>query len=605
MSSIALVDDMGVDNVGFLIENLGADAAPQQYLRELTQNSIEAIQRAGISDGKIEIDYEEVKGVRKLRITDNGEGMSPDEVRENINHLSASGGVQAFDKNFGIGAKITAAVRNPHGVMFKVWKNGEGSITILGRVDGRYGRIGFRQPDDSVDYWLPLPEEERHPVIKDHGVSVLLLGTGDDDDTTVAPPGVALPTQWVSAYLERRYFVLPENVSLVVNLRTIFDSARGVERPSPDTIRGQRYYLDKHSDAHNRVDLPDVDATVWWWLIGEKITEGGKTWNNSGHVAALYQDELYELRSGPSRASALKDFGIYAGYGRIVIYVEPHNVLKANTPRTDLILKGNRPIDYAAIGEAFVAKMPDELAAFMAGQVSAEPGEHRKAIRKNIREVEDALDQARYRRSRKGTVDNYDREDGGLPAPTLEPSTGSDEISGRRRAQDAAGRVGGEYLRKAREERERRMRGERIDADPTPKIVWDEDGSNVPPGRAATYNPRVHIVTASAKVDYYLDMIEWAMDEAKQRSVSEIDATALRSIVTDLVRRWFEQALTEAVVVLRPMSHDAKWGPRVYETGLSDEGLTAALVSHRWLMMSAIKRDLSGRLGKQRDSVVA
>ncbi len=80
---------------------------------------------------------------------------------------------------------------------------------------------------------------------------------------------------------------------------------------------------------------------------------------------------------------------------------------------------------------------------------------------------------------------------------------------------------------------------------------------------------------------------------------------ALRTIVTDEVRRWFEEALSNAVVILRPMSHDAKWGPMVFQTDLSDEGLTSAIISHRWLMMSAIKRGLSGRLGKQRDSVVA
>jgi len=50
----------------------------------------------------------------------------------------------------------------------------------------------------------------------------------------------------------------------------------------------------------------------------------------------------------------------------------------------------------------------------------------------------------------------------------------------------------------------------------------------------------------------------------------------------DEVRRWFEEAFSQAVVVLRPMSHDERWGPNVFETGLSDEGLTAAVVSHRW-----------------------
>jgi hypothetical protein len=157
MRTTALIDDMGAANVGFFIENIGKDAGELQYLRELIQNGIESISRAGRKEGRIEVDFEEIEGVKKLRITDNGIGMTPDGVRENINHLSASSGIQAFDKNFGIGAKITAAVRNPYGVMYKAWKDPEGSLTILGRQDGRYGRMGFRKAaDDTVDYWLPL-----------------------------------------------------------------------------------------------------------------------------------------------------------------------------------------------------------------------------------------------------------------------------------------------------------------------------------------------------------------------------------------------------------------------------------------------------------------
>jgi hypothetical protein len=51
------------------------------------------------------------------------------------------------------------------------------------------------------------------------------------------------------------------------------------------------------------------------------------------------------------------------------------------------------------------------------------------------------------------------------------------------------------------------------------------------------------------------------------------------------------------------MVHDDKWGRMVYETALSDEGLTAAVVSHRWHMMTALMRGLAARLGKQKDAV--
>lgn len=598
--SIPLIDDMGVDDVGFLIENLGADAAPLQYLRELVQNEIEAILRSGAASGQIEIDYEEVDGVRKLRLTGNGEGMTPHEVAQNINRLSSSGGVQAFDKNFGIGAKITAGTRNPNGVMYKSWKHGEGSLTVLGRLEGRYGRLGFRREDDTVDYWLPLSPDDKPPIIQQHGVSVVLLGQAPSEDTTVAPPGADVPAQWVTAYLDRRYFRIPDHISIQVP-REIYDSAKGTYRVQHDTVRGQRYYLDKHSEALGTVELPQVQATVWWWLLKDSILEGGKTWNNRGHVAALYQDELHEVRSGVARSSALKDFGVYAGFNRIVIYVEPHNILKANTSRTGLIVRGNQPVDYIGIGGAFIEKMPPEIDAFMAGQVSAEQNDHRRAIRKNLKDVEDALKQARYRRSKEGELDHYLSEDGGKPAHAPRVQDSSSRADRESRSQDATGRVGDHYLRRAREKQDRRQRGQEADSDPTPKIVWDEEGNGVPRGRAATYNPRIHVVTASASFDFYLDMIEWAANEAKLRSASGMVDEALKPIVADEVRRWFEQAFAEAVVVLRPMAHSDRWGPNVFETGLSDEGLTAAIVSHRWHMMTAIKRGLAARLGRARD----
>src|SRR5205807_1479984 len=100
-------------------------------------------------------------------------------------------------------------------------------------------------------------------------------------DTTVAPPCADLPSQWVAAYLERRYFQTPKNVVVkVLRPVEIYDSGRGALRSIYDTIRGQRYYLDKHSDTHGRVELSDVSATVWWWILSEEITSGGKTWNN-------------------------------------------------------------------------------------------------------------------------------------------------------------------------------------------------------------------------------------------------------------------------------------------------------------------------------------
>lgn len=612
MSNHALIDDMGVANVGFLIENLGKDAGELQYLRELVQNAIEAIERKGGPEpGRIEIDYEEVDGVRKLRVTDNGVGMTPDEVRQNINRLSASAGTQAFDKNFGIGAKITAAVRNPHGVMYKAWKDGVGSLTVLGRHNGRYGRIGWRNPDDgTVEYWLPLRQAERPRIIKDSGVSVVLLGKSKSDDTTCPSPHAEVPYNWVAAFLERRYFEIPAGIALrVLRPVEIYDSGLRALRPMYATVHGQHHYLDRNSDAYGEVTLPRVDAQVFWWILTESCGAGGQTWNNRGHVAALYQNELYEVKSGVARGGALKDFGIYAGHARVVLYVRPTKVLGANTARSALILKGGGPVDYATIGATFAELMPEELAAFMAGQVSAETGDHRRSILKNLKEVEDALEFARYRRGANGELEHVQPESGGRPASLRdrpvrqekEPSTPPIEPPEPR---DAAGRVGSTYFQNARAELERH-RVLKVNPDPLPRIVWEKDGSSVPAGRAATYTHASHVVTASERFDLYQNLLEWSVEEARNRVSSEIDETTLRTICEDEVQRWFAQALSEVVVVLRSMLHDERWTPVAYERALSDEGLTAAMVSHRWLLLSAIKRGLAGRLGRMKDTVTS
>lgn len=126
---------MTVDKVGFLLDRLGQDCAPLQYLRELTQNAIEAVQRTG-KPGEIvwDVDWTMLDAggpPMKLCIVDNGDGMTGEEMIRFINQLSSSGSEQSFSGNYGVGAKIAAATRNPAGVIYQSWKSGEGHMVQL------------------------------------------------------------------------------------------------------------------------------------------------------------------------------------------------------------------------------------------------------------------------------------------------------------------------------------------------------------------------------------------------------------------------------------------------------------------------------------------
>src|SRR5436305_1256311 len=127
--SISMTKRLEVERMGFLLERLAADTPVDQQLRELNQNSLEAILRrfriGDSSPGRIiwDIDWSFYASnqVYKLSITDNGDGMSPDDMVRYLNNLSVqgAGGTQGLTANFGVGAKITALARNPFGLVYR------------------------------------------------------------------------------------------------------------------------------------------------------------------------------------------------------------------------------------------------------------------------------------------------------------------------------------------------------------------------------------------------------------------------------------------------------------------------------------------------------
>src|SRR6267142_2620186 len=153
---------MEVQNMGFLLDRLGADCAPLQFIRELTVNAIEAIGRLSTPAGEIVWDFDkttfELEGVYKLCVMDNGIGMSGPEMLQYINRLSSSGQTQSVTGNYGVGAKIAAATRNPLGVIYFSWKQDKGSMIHLWRnpETGEYGLHQMKLPSGRYSHWGPV-----------------------------------------------------------------------------------------------------------------------------------------------------------------------------------------------------------------------------------------------------------------------------------------------------------------------------------------------------------------------------------------------------------------------------------------------------------------
>src|SRR5262249_32098031 len=129
--------EMKVANMTFMLERLSQDCAPLQFVRELTENAIDAVEALGGSAGEIRWDVDwtrhtlEPREGYKLAVIDTGIGMTGPEMVNYINQLSSSMHHQSKHGNFGMGAKIAAAPRNTLGLVYLSWKNGHGSMIHL------------------------------------------------------------------------------------------------------------------------------------------------------------------------------------------------------------------------------------------------------------------------------------------------------------------------------------------------------------------------------------------------------------------------------------------------------------------------------------------
>jgi hypothetical protein len=336
---------MEVANTGFMLDRLGQDCAPLQFLRELTQNSIEASQQIPDGEhGEIVWDADwnryDLTGIYKLACIDTGIGMTGEEMLEYINKLSSSMHLQAFDANYGVGAKIAAATRNHAGLLYLSWKDGIGYMTHLWRdpLSGKYGLQQLQRPDGSFGHWARVDDSIKPAMIDGHGTMVILLGNDPDADTMKAPKDAASPSRWVAKYLNTRYFRFPEGTSA--------RARQGWEYPRSNTdtnllssLTGQEPYLDAHKESSGSVPLTGGQAR--WWILRDEpaLSQNSGHVASNGHVAALYKDELYELLTARAGTARLQQFGVIFGYNRVVIYVEPETDphIAPNTARTALL----------------------------------------------------------------------------------------------------------------------------------------------------------------------------------------------------------------------------------------------------------------------------
>jgi hypothetical protein len=368
---------------------------------------------------------------------------------------------------------------------------------------------------------MPLENDARPEYIEDHGTRVVLLGNSEDSNTMQAPPKVPSPSRWISKYLNSRYFRFPSDVT--IKAREGWENPRSdAERNYLRTITGQEIYLSKHMETSGTVQLTNALAH-WWILKDEKALSSNSGFiESSGHIGALYQDEIYELSTARSGMSRLQQFGVVFGYKYVVIYVEPQasqkNSLTTNTARTTLLING-ASAPWSIWATEFREKLPLEIAELVAEKAAAAANtDHSKSIRDRLKDIMDLFNVSRYRPTEKGkiSVDDEQLTRGGLFSEIVNKTNPSEKkrVSDR----ENAGSQGNLY---AMFEKSDGIPADSIKPDPFPQVHWVsvKNGTREPgilEDRAAKYIPDQNLLMANSDFRVFEDMIKALKNIYKQ-----------------------------------------------------------------------------------------
>ena len=345
-----------------------------KYLRELTMNGVEAIDRAIADpacdlkhgDGRIFWTYDPElyakEGVLKLMCMDNGDGMTYERL-DRIRHFSDSISydiAELISRNHGMGGKVAALARGGYGLLIRTWRDGKGFEAWFWR-DPADGTIGLRPlpykggwvyvRPIAVDHVCQIEPLTGERIITTHGTTVTVMGESMDEPTIQAPEGVRKPRRWIVAYFNQWFMRVSDALRLdaisefpaaspekVVDPHWLQTTIQKVRR-----IYGQQRYLDMLStdrpmanrlvkllfpggvpdprpkmphgvvSVNKRVDKQNVLARLEWYLLDVAGATRSGSVRGSMHFEASNQVLLVyrdEVCEVRRGVRALSSFGI-------------------------------------------------------------------------------------------------------------------------------------------------------------------------------------------------------------------------------------------------------------------------------------------------------
>jgi hypothetical protein len=170
--------------------------------------------------GRIEWFRDYWHGFPKLGLYNEGRGMSAEELNERMD-IASTGRPSGlgFDRNYGMGAKMSAGAASPFGLLYRSCKDGAVSeiwLQVQDQPDG--GKLLVKVPQQDIDGELEVVRDVTDEAL-DRGRSLeydwteaILLGRNEEDDTCSGAFLGMDSALWLQQLINRRFYSLPEGI---------------------------------------------------------------------------------------------------------------------------------------------------------------------------------------------------------------------------------------------------------------------------------------------------------------------------------------------------------------------------------------------------------
>lgn len=320
-----------------------AKAMPDgQILRELVVNGAEAGATKIIIDGWTD----PLTSKTLLRVSDNGSGMTDEQLVDYLSTLHVQSGKGA--KNHGVGARISAVPKNPAGVTFASRSTNTEAMVRIVKDHGQYGLKQWPVEIDGFDQLaeVVLPDAgEIDRVGAGTGTAVILHGNGRSDTWTASSSYTA------QKYLSERFYAFPGGAT--VSVHRYHENRSAAIKPF-----GQVLADNALADGEIAFkDIAGLNGVMFWWVLPTTRERGGIV-KSTGGIGTVIDDEIFDYSTTYSA-----DFGlIYGSVAKRVAILIWIDDAAMDTGRAGIVLPGARKsVPWKKLGQHFAAHMPAEI----------------------------------------------------------------------------------------------------------------------------------------------------------------------------------------------------------------------------------------------------